>query len=453
MLRAMGRFALCGAVLTMLLAGRAAANPVDDVAQDVARAQALVDRARELARTANEVRDFLYYLSDPRGFEYDLYATQSELLSDPIIGPLARNLASLYSGRVWTATLQGQAMADTGTPASAAIGATLSWDMPLCRLFEAQAAGQVFYEDEGPSAAMTWGVGGCLPLPFDTFELGYRGRRAVRTSLLSVPIIAGDRQRGDTIYSNLRFYRYLSARHQIDVMPLSVNFDFASVGNGTSSQAYLVFGPAHWARRGKGYRGRDQSYDFFRIVLNQLGVDDGIADPLVASFSPLAIDGVSIGDHVQLGLDVGWEQAEVYDAYVMAVSRQALHLDASVIGGVDGATVELHVRNAMQPTLYNQLLDEDRVTGRVDLERRAAWLRVDGFASHARLIGSQRYSDRVWTYGAGADVTVALTKHVFGYARGETARGLVVETAAPTPDTALDLRGTLGVTTRFDRTW
>lgn len=442
-------------VMIATATGPARATPIDDAETAVRRAQALADDARKLAETAQDVHDLLYYLSDPRGFQHDLYATQQEVLDDPILGPLARNLYSLYQHRVWKLSVQAQAMADTDTPISAAAGASFVFDMPLCRVFEAQGAGQIFYQDGEPEAAMSWGVGGCLPFIWAAFELGYRGRREVRTSLLSVPITAGPRQSGDTVYSNFRFYRYLSSSTQVDFMPLSLNFDFANVDYGSSFQAYMSFQPVHWARRGKGYNGRDQNYDFFRIVLNQLGVDDGVSDPLVVAFSPLAIDGVAIGDHLQLGLDVGWEQAEVSREReeIPELRRKALHLDASVIAGAGRATVEVHAKNAMQPTIYNQILDEDRLTARLDVDRNAAWLRVDGFASHARLIGVDRYSERVWTYGAGADVTFAITDQLFGYARGEAARSIVVDTALPTPRTARDLRGTLGLTTRWDQRW
>lgn len=436
-----------------LTPGRAAADPVEDAERAVRNAQELVDRARDLARTATEVRDFLYYLSDPRGFQYDLYATQDLILKDPVLGPLARNLASLYAGRVWTFTAQAQAMGDTATPASAAVGASIAWDAPLCRLFEAQASGQVFYEDDGPAAAMAWGVGGCLPLPFDTFELGYRGRRSVRTSLLAIPIVSGDRQSGDTVYSNLRFYRWLSANHQIDVMPMSFNFDWANQAGTTSFQSWASLGPVHWARRGKGYGGRDQTYDFARVAFTTLGLYDQTYDPLVVTISPLAIDGIRLGDHVAIGLDLGWNLGELYDGQEVAGRPKALYFDASVIGGAERATVEVHLRNAMQPTIEYQLLDEDRLTARLDANRDAGWLRVDGFVSHARLIGLDRASQKVWTYGAGADVTLALTEHVFGYARAEAARGIVVDRVRELPATALALRGTIGVTTQLQSTW
>jgi hypothetical protein len=253
----------------------------------------------------------------------------------------------------------------------------------------------------------------------------------------------------------VRFWRWLSAGTQVDLMPLSLDFDWASVGYGTSFQAYMTIAPAHWARRGKGYGGRDQTFDFVRVAFTTLGVDDGVWDPLVATISPLAIDGVAIGDHAQVGLDAGWEFGEVYRALeeMPELRRTAFHLDAAVIAGVPGATVEVHARNAMQPTIFNQILDEDRLTARLDVDRAAAWLRVDGFASHARLIGVDRYSRRVWTYGAGADLTLAITPRVYGYARGEAARAIVVDSARPVPDTALDLRGTVGVTTRLQRSW
>lgn len=444
--------AILALVATFAVAGPARAQSVDDAEAAVRRAQDLVDQARDLARTAEDVRDLLYYLSDPRGFQHDLYATQDQVLADPILGPLARNLASLYRGRVWTFTAQAQAVADTATPASAAVGASLAWDLPLCRLFSAQGSGQVFYEDDQPEAALSWGVGGCLPLPFDTFELGYRGRRQVRTSLLATPIALGERQSGDTVYSSLRFYRWLSRDHQIDAMPFSVNFDFADGGD-SGFQAYLTFSPAHWARRGKGWGGRDQTYDFVRLVYSSLGVYDDTFDSAVVTVSPLAIDGVGIGPHLALGLDVGWMYAELFDRDVLARRPSGVYLDAAVVGGTRAVSAELHVKNVMQPTIEDQVLDEDRLTARIDVSRAAAWLRADAFASHARLFGVERTSAKVWTYGAGADLTLALGKHVFGYLRAEAARAIVVDATAATPATALDARGTLGVTTQLQRQW
>ena len=102
----------------------------------------LAEEARHLGETARDVRDLLYYLSDPRGFQYDYYRASEQLTNDPVLGPLAHNLAELYRHRQWEAKVQGQAMVDSATPASVAVGAGLSWDAPLCRLF-GEASGQV----------------------------------------------------------------------------------------------------------------------------------------------------------------------------------------------------------------------------------------------------------------------------------------------------------------------
>ena len=445
----MCRSALVVAFLAVAVAGapapaRAGDDPVGEAAAAAVR---LAEEARHLGETARDVRDLLYYLSDPRGFQYDYYRASEQLTNDPVLGPLAHNLAELYRHRQWEAKVQGQAMVDSATPASLAVGAGLSWDAPLCRLFEAQGSAQGYYDDHAARAALAWGVGGCLPLPFDTFELGYRGRRQVRRSLLAVPIaITGERASGDTIYANLRFYRWLSAGHQIDVAPMNFQFDWART-TATTFQSWASIAPVHWARRGKGYGGRDQTYDFMRVAFSTLGLpDDGVDDPLVAVISPLAIDGVRLGDRVAIGLDLGFEIAEFTSTATSAVQRRALHLDAAVVAGFGGVTVEVHARNAMQPTISNQILDEDRLTARLDLERPAAWVRADGFVSHARLLSLDRYSERVWTYGAGADLTLALTEHVALYGRVEGARNLVVDETATTPATGLELRGTAGVT-------
>lgn len=458
MLRAMSavrRVVLTAAAVIALVGAprRSAADPVSQGAQAVRDAQDLVEQARQLAATARDVRDLLYFLSDPRGFQYEMYRTYDEVLRDPVLGPLLQNLQSLYRQPIWTITARAQGMADSATPASIAAGATLAFDLPLCRVIELQGSAQGFYEDRDTSAALAYGVGGCLPLPFGTFELGYRGRRQVRTSLLALPIVDGERQSGDTIYSSLRFYRWLSKRHRIDVMPMSFNFDWARDG-GTSFHTWSVVQPVSWARRGRGYRGRDQTYDFFRIAFSTLGLtSDGIADPLVATMSPLAIDGVRIGDHVALGLDLGQAFLEEDPDAVTVTNTRALHLDASIVAGGDPATVEVHLKHVAQPTILNQILDENRATVRLDVDRTAAWLRADGYVSHARLLGAERYSERVWTYGAGADLTVAITEHVFAYGRAEGARAIVVDATAATPDTALDVRGTIGLTTQYQKRW
>lgn len=410
----------------------------------LATAARLADEAAQLADTARDVRDLLYYLNDPRGFRYDFYQANDQLQRDLILGPLVRNLAALYSHRKLELTLEAQTMADTATPASAAIGGGIVWDAPLCRLFEAQGSGQGFYDDGELRTAAAWGVAGCLPLPFNTLEMGYRGRRQVRRSLLAIPIADGERASGDTIYANLRFYRWLSNAHQIDVAPMQFQFDWARTGV-TTFQSYGSIAPVHWARRGRGFAGRDQTYDFMRFAFTTLGVYDEVTDPLTVAFSPLAIDGVRLGDDVAIGLDVGWASSQ-WGAGITTVSKNGVHLDLTVVGGIGPATVEIHAKNVAQPTLSNLVLDEQRLTATVDLERTAAWIRADGFASRARLRAADRDSARAWTWGAGLDATVALTSKVFVYGRAEAARNLVLDAAATTPSTAFDVRGTVGVT-------
>lgn len=438
------RALVVAAVLATSAGGARADDATADAEAALATAARLADEAAQLADTARDVRDLLYYLSDPRGFRYDYYRASDQLQRDPVLGPLVRNLAELYGHRQLEVKLEAQTMADTATPASAALGAGIVWDAPLCRLFEAQGSGQGFYDDGALRAAGAWGIAGCLPLPFNTLELGYRGRRQVRRSLLAIPIADGERASGDTIYAGLRFYRWLSKNHQIDLSPMRFQFDWARTSV-TTFQSYGSFAPVHWARRGKGYAGRDQTYDFMRIVFTTLGVDDGVTDPLAVSVTPLAIDGIRLGDDVAIGLDVGWASAQ-WGSNTDTVSRNGLHLDASVVGGVGPATVELHVKNLMQPTLSNLVLDEQRLTATIDLERTAAWIRADGFASRARLRAVDRDSARAWTWGAGLDATLALTSKVFLYARAEAARNIVLDAAATTPATAFDVRGTFGVT-------
>ncbi|MBK9034758.1 MAG: hypothetical protein IPL61_26425 [Myxococcales bacterium] len=447
-----GRAMVMAVALVASTGASAVADDDGGVSAAGREAARLAHEAARLAETARDVRDLLYYLSDPRGFQYDYYRAADQVQHDPVLGPLVRNLAALYQHRTWEWKAQAQALADTATPASAAVGVGLTWDAPLCRLFEAQGSAQGFYEDRAAHAALAWGVGGCLPLPFDTFELGYRGRRQVRRSLLALPIAtSGERASGDTVYANLRFYRWLSAGHQVDVAPMSFQFDWART-TATTFQSWASIAPVHWARRGKGHGGRDQTYDFMRIEFTTLGLlDDGVVDPLVAAISPLAIDGVRLGDQVAVGLDVGFEIGEFTSTATTAVQRRALHLDASVVASAGPATIEVHARNAMQPTVANQILDEDRLTARIDLDRPAAWVRADAFASHARLLSLDRYSQKVWTYGAGADLTMALTDLVYLYARVEGARNIVVDATAAQPATADELRGTVGVTAELRR--
>ncbi|MBL8621570.1 MAG: hypothetical protein JNK64_09710, partial [Myxococcales bacterium] len=62
-----------------------------------------------------------------------------------------------------------------------------------------------------------------------------------------------------------------------------------------------------------------------------------------------------------------------------------------------------------------------------------------------------RYSQRVWTYGAGVDGTLAMTDHLFLYARAEGARNVVVDEDAAVPATVRELRVTAGVTAELRR--
>lgn len=448
MLAAMFR-ALVATVAVLAVPGVARAD--DPVTDAVASAQAAAAQVRQLGETARDVRDLLYYLSDPRGFQYDYYRAQDQVLRDPILGPLVQNLAELYRHRRWEAKVQAQAMGDTATPASAAVGAGITWDAPLCRLFEAQGSAQGFYDDGDTQLAAAWGVGACLPLPFDTFELGYRGRRRVRRSLLARPVVIGDRDTGDTVYANLRFYRWLSSAHQVDVGPMSFQFDWTRAG-ATTFQSWASIAPVHWARRGRGFAGRDQTYDFFRTRFTTLGLlDDGVADPLAVEMAPLAIDGVAVTDDLALGLDVGLGIGEWSDGAGVRHNRETVHVDAAVTARLGPAVAEVHAMNVMNPTLANQVLDEQRLTARLDLDREAAWLRADGFVSHARLLGADRFSARVWTWGVGADATFAVTKEVFLYARAEGARNVVVDDVATVPATQRELRVTGGVTAELRR--
>ncbi len=432
------------AAATAATAGTAAADPA-------AEAQQLLDRAAEARRLlahARAARDFLYYLSDPRGLQFELYQTYAAIDRDPILGPLLRNLVDLYRGRTLELATQVQALGDTATPASLGIGVGLTWDAPICRLLELSGSAQGFYEDGDTAAALAWGVGGCLPLPFNTIEVGYRGRRDVRRSLLAVPTIDGDRNTGDTVYGTVRFYRWLSAGHQVDLMPLSLQFDWTRADR--SATSLLVGGsmaPAYWARRGKGYRGGDQTYDFMRIrfqVLDAVGVPSDA--PLTVALSPVAIDGVRVGD-VALGLDVGWQSAQWSTGAANPPSSSTVHVDASVTTGTERTTLEIHAQRAMQPVSTALILDEHRLTGRLDVARAAAWLRLDGFLSRARLRGAAVTTDRVWTWGAGGDFTMLLTEHLSLYVRAEGARNVVVDPGAAS--TRFELRGTAGVTADY----
>jgi hypothetical protein len=432
------------AATTATTASTATADPVAD-------ARALADRAAEAQRLlahARAARDLLYYLSDPRGLQAELYQAYEAADRDPITGPLLRNLINLYRGRTLELATQVQALGDTATPASLSVGLGLTWDAPICRLLELSASGSGFYEDGGASAALAWGVGGCLPLPFNTISVGYRGRRDVRRSLLAVPVIDDDRNTGDTVYGDLRFYRWLSEHHQIDAGPLAMQFDWTrGDGVATSLQVWGSIAPVHWARRGKGYRDRDQTYDFMRLRFQTLDAVGAASDaPLTFAMSPLAVDGVMVGD-VALGLDLGWQSAQWTTGAAQPPSYTTVHVDAAVTTSTERTTLEVHALRSLQPVSTALILDEHRLTGRLDLARAAAWLRLDGFLSRARLRGAAVTTDRAWTWGAGGDFTMLLTDHLSIYVRAEGARNVVVD---PGPiSTRFELRGTAGVTADY----
>lgn len=433
------------ALAVLLSAAPSTAAPADALPGPVREVVEHVEAARRLYDQAVAARDFLYYLSDPRGFRGELYRMYERIDRDPVLGELVRNLASLYRGRVLEVRAQVHALADVETPATLGGGLGLTWDAPLCRLFEVQGSAQGFYRDGDLSAAFAWGVGGCLPLPLNTIEISYRGRRDVRRSLLAVPMPALDDERNtsDTVVGTARFYRWLSEHHQVDLMPFSIQFDWSRADGPTLLRASGSTAPARWARRGKGYAGRDQTYDFFMVrfdTLDQLGDGTGVVSAV--SVSPLAVDGIRVGDDVALGLDLGWLMAlgtTTADPRVIAL------IDASMIGGSDSVTVEVHAMNTAQPVDADVALAEQRLTGRLDLARPAAWVRFDGFAARSRLWTANQSTSPAWTWGAGGELTMLLGDHLALFIRAEVARNVVVDPAAAVTGTQLGARGTIGV--------
>jgi hypothetical protein len=201
------------------------AAPMAAEGQSADDAERLLDVAAEHFEEARRLRDIIQIAkalaySDPQQLQWEIATVYGQFLSDPILGPLVTNLAAQYRGGYVRLDLDAGAGVDAAMPASASASASAAWEIPLCRILGARAAGLGGWEEGSAIGSYVLTGSACLPLPANTIQFAYTRRGNVRTSLLSVPVILDDRRTGDLYDFEIRFYRYRGEHHQIDAMPM-----------------------------------------------------------------------------------------------------------------------------------------------------------------------------------------------------------------------------------------
>lgn len=423
----------------------------------------IVDQARRLDDTIDLLVAVGYALQNPEELQH-LPATiygelRDEIARDPIMRPLFDSIAAQYRNGVVRVSVDAGIAADRATPIAATAAVDAAWELPLCKVIGANAYGLAGYDGEALAAYAFTGTA-CLPLPANTIQVSYTRRDNVRTTLLTRPVVLRDRRRNDIVDVMIRFYRYLSPSTVVDVMPLDIHVDVSRSAEtvGFGAQDYLVqASPAHWTRRGKGFLGGDQRFEFFQLRAWGRDDEDSTRAAQNVVIIPLGIDGIRLGEDAAMGAEVGWAQAAGYDDITLevppkAVARTDVHARAWLDVAIRPVVARLELSHTILPTFDAQLVLEDRV----QLRGQSAWsryvARAEAFVSRARLL-REGGELRAGLAGGALDLSLAAFDGIHVVGRVEGARAL--DAVASDQDVALrwELRATLGVTAHFDRSW
>lgn len=429
----------------------------------LADAERILDFASEHFEEARELRDVLRLArelayADPRQVEWAIASAYGDLLADPIMGPLLSNLVAQYRGGFARLDVDAGAATDVDLPAAANVSVAAAYELPLCRVVGARAAGLGGWAEGGAIGSYVLTGSACLPLPANTLEFAYTRRGNVRTSLTAAPVVLRERRTGDIYDINIRFWRWRGEHHQVDVMPFAIHIDVTrdEDGGGFGAISSSVDGaPAVWRRRGKGLAGDDQVWRFMGFSLTYQDDDAAVGgrDAGVFTLWPLTMDGVHVTRDLVAGIGGGFVTARGVDGDVALVEESGVsayfQLEAAR-GRVRGS-----VRAAREyvPTFDAQYVIDDRVTTRVDLTGAGMAGGVSVFAARDEVRRAGERVEPELVTGGSVDAAYALGRGLHVLARIEGAHAIAAGRAADPVAVVGELRASAGVAWHWDRRW
>jgi hypothetical protein len=431
-----------------------AATLIAASAAPAAPAAASADAVRlvaDLARTADSIDRLMFAISDLERLPWALAETRDAILRDPILGPLVTSLVDLYRDRTWRASAYGHLSGESSGTAGVAVGGEVSWDSGLCRLFQAGVDGQLYREDDGRDAAYAARIGGCLPLPGNTVEVGYQRKHDVRPSLLALPLGRGGRYRGDVVDIGIRFWRHRGAEHQIDVAPfgLTVELDQEQTPVGQlDSQAWdLGMRVVRWQKRGRGFMGAERAWDFLLIHARGRS-ESGPAAPSSGStvsltLAPVRVEGARLGRRgLHLDAEIGGTSGQFVglDGFADRVFWRSSG-ELTLWSGGELASASIGYRRSIEPVTGDQLLAEDRLASSLTTRWRGTLNTIDGYVALSRPESVVGAGERSLTAAGSVRSGIALGAGMTVWLRGELGRTMVADpvTAALAPATGARL--------------
>lgn len=460
---------------------RAQGVSVPKLVEDV---QEAVEQARRLHRSLGSILEVAYALSTTDPDELGrlpsvIYgAILDEIRRDPALAALLDNTLEQYRGGfVRVAALAG-ATADVSVPGALTTSLDLSWELPLCRVLGAHGQGYTGYQDGSTISSYALGGTACLPLPANTVQVTYTRRSNVRSSLLRRPVVQTDRREEHVVNVLLRFWRWNGKHHKIDVSPFVIdvvatrsedNPDAIAGQTGSVSVA-----PVDWRRKGKGLAGGDMTLRFVQVKAFFHQDEPGIGGRYTSTtaISPLVLDGIGIGDHVALGLDLGYGVGGVYDPDDLPampdpsappppalVRRRLAHFEAWADFAESPAdpqsatlTGQLKVGHTLVPAYGGQMILEDRATARGEVILPFLAARGEAFLGRARVV---RIDDDAFAtvYGGAVDAAYEIIPNVHAIGRFEVAQAIAAGVDTEPLRLQREVRATIGVTAHLDRRW
>ncbi len=442
-----------------VLVAPAQADPVED-------AQRVLDVAAERFEEARRLRDIIELAqalaySDPGQIKWEFATAYGQVLADPVIGPLVANIAAQYRGGYGRVDLDAGAGTDVAVPASVNAAVAVAYELPLCRVVGARAAGLGGWEDGDGFGSYVLTGSACLPLPANTIQFAYTRRGNVRTSLLAVPVVLEDRRSGDIYDFDLRFYRYRGEHHQVDVMPFQIQIDVSrdEAGGFGAIGSFVDGAPARWRRRGKGLAGDDQVFGFMQFRLRYQDDDAAVGGRDAGTFTlmPFTMDGIHVTPDVTVGGGGGWmtangtEGAGDMPTVLVEETGAVAYLQFDWIAG----PVRGQVRAARDyyPTYDAQFVVDDRLTSRVDYARThlATTLTIFAARDQVRRQGGSPPAELVT--GGAVDAAWSFGRGLHAVARVEGAHALVAGLSTDPVVTQFEVRASAGFAYHWDTRW
>lgn len=379
------------------------------------------------------------------------------------VDQLWENTAREYRGGYVELAATAGAASDLSSPGAIHGGAEASWQIPLCRIAGAHARGLATAERHG-----TWALGGtgCLPLPYNTVQVTYTRRHNIRGSLLASAIVASDRRAEHDLNIVVRMYRYVHEDHTFLIAPTMVDLNMSESAEDQPFGAQtmnLSLAMLEWRHAARGFRGEDTSVRLFAIR-QQEQADAGSIGALrtsVATFTPLALEGLHITDALTFGVDVGIAMGWATDRTLLAsqpsmavqapvAQRNTGHVDVWLGMDLAPLTAQLRYARTLAPTFDGQFVLENRVTASATATRDKLLARGEAFAGHAT-ISRPGPNDGARIHGAGGDLAYALLPRVHAIGRVEGARVLSPGVATDPVSARWELRATIGLAAHYDK--